>query len=43
MTIGIEDFRTEQDLRLDQMLIQPFRPAKTRLKRAEPDHDLGTV
>ena len=25
MTIGIEDFRTEQDLRLDRMLIQPFR------------------
>lgn len=25
MTIGIEDFRTERDLRLDQMLIQPFR------------------
>ncbi|MDL0432773.1 sterol desaturase family protein [Marinobacter sp. TBZ242] len=27
MTIGIEDFRTVQDLRLDRMLIQPFRPA----------------
>lgn len=26
MTIGIEDFRTLQDLRLDRMLIQPFRP-----------------
>jgi len=25
MTIGIEQFRTEADLRLDQMLIQPFR------------------
>lgn len=25
MTIGIEDFRTVKDLRLDQMLIQPFR------------------
>ncbi|SFR66368.1 Sterol desaturase/sphingolipid hydroxylase, fatty acid hydroxylase superfamily [Marinobacter daqiaonensis] len=25
MTIGIEDFRTERDLRLDQMLIQPLR------------------
>ncbi len=24
MTIGIEDFRTERDLRLDRMLIQPF-------------------
>mgnify|MGYP005840360793 CR=1 FL=1 len=27
MTIGIEDFRTVKDLRLDRMLIQPFRPA----------------
>lgn len=25
MTIGIDDFRTQHDLRLDQMLIQPFR------------------
>ncbi|MCG2581670.1 MAG: sterol desaturase family protein [Marinobacter sp.] len=25
MTIGIEDFRTVKDLRLDRMLIQPFR------------------
>ncbi|WP_372972880.1 sterol desaturase family protein [Marinobacter sp.] len=25
MTIGIEDFRTRRDLRLDQMLIQPLR------------------
>jgi sterol desaturase/sphingolipid hydroxylase (fatty acid hydroxylase superfamily) len=25
MTIGIEDFRTRRDLRLDQMLVQPFR------------------
>lgn len=34
MTIGIEDFRTAHDLRLDRMLIQPFRPAheKARLK-----------
>lgn len=31
MTIGIEDFRTVQDLRLDRMLMQPFRrrPIKT--------------
>ncbi|WP_246180578.1 sterol desaturase family protein [Marinobacter changyiensis] len=31
MTIGIEDFRTVQDLRLDRMLMQPFRrrPTKT--------------
>lgn len=34
MTIGIEDFRTVKDLRLDRMLIQPLRPAheKARLK-----------
>lgn len=30
MTIGIEDFRTQGDLRLDRMLIQPFRPAPNR-------------
>ncbi|WP_242634395.1 sterol desaturase family protein [Marinobacter salicampi] len=29
MTIGIEDFRTRQDLRLDRMLIQPFRQQYT--------------
>ncbi|MBL3558527.1 sterol desaturase family protein [Marinobacter sp. JB05H06] len=29
MTIGIEDFRTVQDLRLDRMLIQPFRHTDT--------------
>ena len=27
MTIGIEDFRSERDLRLDRMLVQPFRHA----------------
>lgn len=27
MTIGIEDFRTAEDLRLDRMLVQPFRSA----------------
>jgi len=27
MTIGIEDFRTGRDLRLDRMLVQPFRHA----------------
>ncbi|MDK8462324.1 sterol desaturase family protein [Marinobacter sp. SS13-12] len=32
MTIGIEDFRTVQDLRLDRMLIQPFRPAHEKAK-----------
>lgn len=26
MTIGIEDFRTAGDLRIDRMLVQPFRP-----------------
>jgi hypothetical protein len=25
MAIGINQFRTERDLRLDRMLIQPFR------------------
>ncbi len=25
MTIGLEDFRTDSDLRLDRMLVQPFR------------------
>ncbi len=29
MTIGIEDFRTERDLRLDRMLIQPFLTPRT--------------
>ena len=28
MTIGIEDFRTKRDLRLDQMLVQPARHAE---------------
>lgn len=27
MTIGIEDFRSADDLRIDRMLVQPFRPA----------------
>lgn len=35
MTIGIEDFRTERDLRLYQMLIQPFRRTKKRVRRSE--------
>ena len=30
MIIGIEDFREPQDLRLDQMLIQPFRRTHRR-------------
>lgn len=38
MTIGIDDFRTEHDLRLDQMLVQPFRHTDQR-----PKHDNGTV
>lgn len=39
MTIGIEDFRTEQDLRLDRMLLQPFRSAQEKVKRKP--NDLG--
>lgn len=35
MIIGIEDFRTEHDLRLDQMLMQPFRHTETRSKFRE--------
>lgn len=38
MTIGIDDFRTEHDLRLDQMLVQPFRHTDQR-----PKHGNGTV
>ena len=30
MTIGIEQFRTPGDLRLDRMLLQPFRGPATR-------------
>ncbi|HAZ88446.1 MAG TPA: sterol desaturase, partial [Marinobacter adhaerens] len=30
MVIGIEDFREPRDLRLDQMLIQPFRSTYRR-------------
>ncbi|GAA3535037.1 sterol desaturase family protein [Zobellella aerophila] len=30
MTIGIEDFRSARDLRLDRMLIQPFRSTPSR-------------
>ncbi len=37
MTIGIEDFRTVQDLRLDRMLLQPFRPAREKVKRKSND------
>lgn len=33
MTIGIEDFREPRDLRLDRMLIQPFRPPYRPEKR----------
>jgi hypothetical protein len=28
MTIGIEDFRETRELRLDRMLLQPFRSAR---------------
>lgn len=43
MTIGIEDFRTEHDLRLDQMLLQPFRHTARRPTHTEPHHDTGTI
>lgn len=43
MTIGIEDFRTEHDLRLDQMLVQPFRHTASRPTHTGPHHDTGTV
>lgn len=32
MTIGIEDFRTERDLKLDRMLIQPFLSPRNERK-----------
>lgn len=43
MTIGIENFRTEHDLRLDQMLVQPFRHTASRPTHTGPHHDTGTV
>lgn len=43
MTIGIEDFRTERDLRLDQMLIQPFRHTEPRPTHLGPHHDPGAA
>lgn len=42
MTIGIEDFRTQHDLRLDQMLIQPFRHTNPRPGRRGSLQDTGT-
>lgn len=39
MTIGIEDFRTQHDLRLDQMLIQPFRHTDPHLESISSRHD----
>ena len=39
MTIGIEDFRTQHDLRLDQMLIQPFRHTDPRFEPTSSRHD----
>jgi len=27
MTIGLESFRSREDMRLDRMLVQPFRPS----------------
>jgi len=38
MTIGIEDFRTERDLRLDRMLIQPFLRDRNGLKKRCPEN-----
>lgn len=43
MTNGIEDFRTEHDLRLDQMLVQPFRHTVRRPAHTGPHHDTGTI
>ncbi|WP_228152774.1 sterol desaturase family protein [Marinobacter guineae] len=43
MTIGIEDFRTEHDLRLAQMLVQPFRHTARRPAHTGQHHDTGTV
>lgn len=43
MTIGIENFRTEHDLRLDQMLVQPFRHTERRRTYPGPHHDTGTI
>lgn len=43
MTIGIENFRTEHDLRLDQMLVQPFRHTASRPTHSGQHHDTGTV
>jgi len=39
MTIGIEDFRTQHDLRLDQMLMQPFRHTDPRFDPISSRHD----
>jgi sterol desaturase/sphingolipid hydroxylase (fatty acid hydroxylase superfamily) len=35
MTIGIEDFREGRELRLDRMLLQPFRSARRRVPSTE--------
>lgn len=43
MTIGIENFRTEHDLRLDRMLIQPFRHTDPHPENIGSHHDTGTV
>lgn len=43
MALGIEDFRTEHDLRLDQMLIQPFLNNTTNPTHLRSHHDTGTV
>lgn len=43
MTIGIEDFRTQHDLRLDRMLIQPFRHTDPRPEHRGSHHDTGTI
>jgi sterol desaturase/sphingolipid hydroxylase (fatty acid hydroxylase superfamily) len=39
MIIGIDDFRTQHDLRLDQMLIQPLRHTDPRLEPISSRHD----
>ncbi len=43
MIIGIENFRMEHDLRLDRMLIQPFRHTDPHPEHRESLHDTGTL
>jgi sterol desaturase/sphingolipid hydroxylase (fatty acid hydroxylase superfamily) len=36
MTIGLTEFREQSDIRLDQLLLQPFRPAKEATDDGQP-------